>query len=455
MAGMELSMGEKKESVSEDVQSSDAIIKERIKKRPINKYKLARRTIITAAMAVVFAIVACLVFTILEPVLSNWLYPEEEPQIMKFPEETDEILPEDMLTDEEEEQENAGPSYEETEGIVDQQISQMFASFKLDIDDYKTLYAALGQVAHEAENAMVTVTGVKNDVDWFDNVYQSKGQTSGIVIGDNGKQLLVLARKDNLEEAETILVTFTDGTQNTAQLKQSDKNTGLAVYTVELEEMLESTRNSVQIARLGSSNSSSLAGTPIIAIGSPMGTAGSVGYGMITSSEGFLSMVDTSFRLLNTDIYGSTNATGIIINLQGQVLGVIDNKQSSADMRNMICAIGITELKPVIEKLSNGTPMAYLGIHGGDVPYAAHTERGVPFGAYVTEIEMGSPAMEAGIQSGDVIVQIGEISVNNMSELTKELNKLEPETEVELIVQRQGQEEYLEMELVLTLEVFE
>ena len=75
-------------------QNNSNFLREQIKDRPINKKKLMRRTFITAAMAVVFALVACLVFTVLEPVLSNWMYPEKEPEIITFPEEENEILPE-------------------------------------------------------------------------------------------------------------------------------------------------------------------------------------------------------------------------------------------------------------------------------------------------------------------------------------------------------------------------
>ncbi len=437
-------------------QNNSNFLREQIKDRPLNKKKLMRRTFITAAMAVVFALVACLVFTALEPVLSNWMYPEKEPEIITFPEEEHEILPEDMLTDkEEEEQISASPSYEETEGIVDQQISAMFASFKLDIDDYKTMYAALGRVADDAARAMVTVTGVKSDVDWFDNVYQSKGQTSGIIIGENGKQLLILAQKSVSDKAESIVITFVDGQQCFAECKASDVNTGLAVYTVPLENLLPGTTEQIKIAELGSSINTKLVGTPVIAIGSPMGTAGSVGYGMITSSSGAVSMIDTSYKILSTDIYGSQNATGVLINLKGQVLGVIDCSGNGTDMKNMISAIGITELKQIIEKISNGIPVAYLGVHMADVPQMAHDEQGVPYGAYVTSIEMGSPAMEVGIQSGDVIIRFGDTPISNSQDLSKCIYRTDAQTQVELLVQRKGPEEYREMTLTPTLGVLE
>ncbi len=87
------------EAHGNEVQKADSdFITERIKQRPVNKVKLLRRTLITAAMAVIFSLVACLTFLILEPVFSNWLYPEEEPAPIEFPAETEEMLPEDEKT---------------------------------------------------------------------------------------------------------------------------------------------------------------------------------------------------------------------------------------------------------------------------------------------------------------------------------------------------------------------
>ena len=77
------------------------MIKERMKERPINRKKLVRRTAITVSMAVIFGVFACITFLVLEPVISNILYPEPAPEEVILPEEMEEILPEDMLITEE------------------------------------------------------------------------------------------------------------------------------------------------------------------------------------------------------------------------------------------------------------------------------------------------------------------------------------------------------------------
>ena len=134
-------------------------MQEKIKVRPVNKKKLLRRTVITASMAVVFGLVACLTFLVLEPLFSNWLYPEEEPQQVTFPEEEDEMLPEDMLVDETP-TESADEQLAETQEPVE---------WELEVEDYQVLYDKLYMTAQENSKAIVTVTGVTSDLDWFNN----------------------------------------------------------------------------------------------------------------------------------------------------------------------------------------------------------------------------------------------------------------------------------------------
>lgn len=120
-------------------------------------------------------------------------------------------------------------------------------------------------------------------------------------------------------------------------------------------------------------------------------------------------------------------------------------------MKNMITAYGISELKKRIEKMSNGRKAAYLGISGVDVTREAFEELHVPYGAYITEVEMDSPSMMAGIQQGDVIVSINERKIYSYSEYTTILMQLDAGDTVEVTVMRQAQDEYKEMKFDIIL----
>ena len=323
----EQSPAKQEEPVREQAEYTPSVqpdfMREKIKQKPVNKRKLLRRTVITVVMAVVFGMVACVTFLILEPVISNRLYPEEEPQEVVFPEETlmEEMNPEDMLVNDEVEED---PQPVEVE-LEDEQIEELLSQVEFSLEDYQSVYNELKKLAEKANRAVVTVAGVTSDVDWFNNIYENVASASGVIVADNGKAMLVLVSAGTLNGADTIEVTFCDQTQAEAEILQKDPATGLAILSVPLASISEETMEVITKAELGSSSTNSLLGTPVIALGSPLGTSGSVCYGVVTSTGTAIDMPDASYKKLTTDIYGSRNATGVIINLKGMVIGIIDN----------------------------------------------------------------------------------------------------------------------------------
>lgn len=514
----------------EENQSNQDIefIKEKVKERPLNKRKLVKRTLLTASMAVIFGLIACVTFLVLEPVFTNLLYPEEEPGPVQLREEDieDEMLPEDMILTEAEsaadlrpeedfaeegqdaaapgtgQQDGQGPDADRTPGGNDGAGTEdageagdgsggaggsdgdaagaegseteeeeaedpgkeaagktvlpegqpAVEKVELEMSDYQRLYRLMYALVRRSSQSMVTVTGVVTDMDWFDNIYENQGQASGLIVADNGVELLILTDNAVVEAAESLLVTFQDDVQTGAQIKGQDAQTGLAIISVLLEEIPEDTRENLTMAVLGSSGSSLLA-TPVIAVGRPLGSAASVIYGMVTSSDTRASFVDHNVRLLTTDMMGTENSSGVLINLSGQVIGILRpmrlRRENEAEL---LTAYGAADLRRLIEKMSNGAAVPRMGVTGSDVPVEIHTEMGVPLGAYVTNIQMDSPAMKAGIQSGDVIVKLEDTEILSFSEYQDALMDLAPGMSASVTVMRQGAEEYQEMTVEVILE---
>lgn len=429
-------------------QDHSDFMKETIKQRPLNRRKLVRRTLLTAAMAVIFGMVACFTFLLLEPVISNKLYPEEEPEIIEFVEESreDEILPEDMIVDDSQMQ----PEPTQPPALEDEQIAQVLSEMKLGVEDYLSLFAGIREVAREVRKSIVTVVGVTPDVGWLDNEYENEGAVSGIVVADNGIELLILADVSSIEDAQSLEVAFQDGEVYQATLMKKDNNTGLAVISIAKTKIKSTTLEMAVAANLGTSGSS-LVGIPVIALGRPMGTEGSLCYGNITSTGNVIRLPDSNYKLMTTDIYGSSSASGVLINLRGQVVGIIDMSKNSPDLSNLISAVGISDLKKLVESLSNDKDIAYFGVYGADVTESANEELGVPLGAYITEIDMDSPAMNAGIQSGDVILKWNDMEIESYQDLVSTLLSEEPEKTVSITLMRQGPEGYTEMETTAVL----
>lgn len=443
-------------------------LQEKIKERPIDKKKLLQRTVVTASLALLFGLIACLTFLILEPVLNNLIFPEEEPEVITFPQEEDEMLPEDMLT-EEDLQINKEQVEEETSSEPEATVDNTQTSVYINegatteeeetedtnpyylVDEQTLLYQQLYEKYKEVSTSMVTVTAVENDIDWFNNAYQSEGETAGVIIGNNNRYLLILCKKSPLDAADVIQVTFCNNVSAEGTIKAYDQETDLAIVQVEIKNIKDTVMDSITIATLGSSVSSSLTGTPIIAIGNIQGYKDNVCYGMITSVGNVLSLEDAQYKLITTDIYGSENPSGILVSMTGQVLGFIDNAHNNKDIKNMVCAVGITEMKGMISNLSNGIEIAHLGLYIKDISSSVRVTLGLPQGAYVYDVTMDSPAMDTGIQKGDVVVKVGDKDIKSAAEYTSAIREHEPDDEISITVKRASQDEYKEIEFNVTL----
>ena len=357
-----------------------------------------------------------------------------------LPEDQEEMLPEEMLA---ENQPTESPSPEPSEeGVVlePEQIEEILSGVVLTKQNYKELYAALSEYTAELNRYMVMVTAVTSNIDWFSTVQESRNQTSGVIVDNNGKELLVLTNASPLRSAESLILTFYNGQQTNAQIKQQDSYTNLAVLSVALTDLPEELREKEEIyPEIDFTVSEKQPGTPVIALGSPMGTGNSIGYGMITSTSIPYSVPDRNYRILQTDILGSQNGSGVLFNLDGQVVGIITGNKSVSDMKNVIYAYKTGDLKRILENLLNGKELAYLGISGVNVTPEASGDLGVP-------------AMLAGIQQGDVITNIDGRGISTFNEYTGIVMQLEPGTTVEMTVKRKSQEEYKEMNFTMEVQ---
>ena len=185
-----------------------------------------------------------------------------------------------------------------------------------------------------------------------------------------------------------------------------DENTGIAVLQVEKKNLSEQTADRVAAATLG--NSSTLSqGTIVIAIGSPLGEAFSILTGNVTSSSHEVSTVDANYKVISTDINASEAGSGALINLKGEVVGLMLQSYSKRESQSTVTAIGISDIGKLLEKMSNGEFPAYLGLEVSTVTTEIAKENQLPKGVYIKQVLSDSPAMQAGLQMGDVLTKIG------------------------------------------------
>ena len=415
-------------------------IKETRKEKPINRKRLLRHMIETMILAVIFGSVACLTFVVLKPRLEQYFSPEEPPQVSFVePEPTKE--PDESVA----EPEDAG---DKTETVIIEKPTPM------DLNQYQSLQNKLYAVGREADKFIVSVTNVKNDTDIFNTTYETKGIGSGVIIADTGGQYLILTEKKTIAGASSIRVTFVDGTTVKAELQKYDGNTGIAVLRVKSEDVSKDTKNQIAVATLGSSVGVSL-GQTVLAVGSPIGTIHSILTGNITSNRNTISTMDCNYTIFTTDMVGSADASGALINTNGEIIGFVLQDYNMQKEQTTLAAVSISELKGVIELLSNDNPVPYLGLRISTVTDEIAEKYHMPKGVYVRDVALDSPAMEAGFQSGDVITAINGDAVVAAEDYEKMLLSLTMDDMVHITYERQSAEDYIPLEIEAKVGVLE
>ena len=314
---------------------------------------------------------------------------------------------------------------------------------------YARVQSKLRGIADEAMKSVVTVTGVTADDEWFDITNVGSNAASGLIVADNSVSYLVLTDIDVIESAEKIAVTLPDGSVVEASFQKKDPVTGLCVISIPRDKIARQARNSLSVATLGNSYNVNT-GDTVLAVGAPMGAAGTFACGGVVSLTGSVEIVDGEYRLITTDMYGGKSGSGILINMDGEVVGIIEQEYASDD-HHSITAIPISPLKSLIEKLSNNSALSYIGIHGLDISEKAAEAQDIPSGVYVSSVEEDSPALQAGLQPGDIITSVGLGSSVTLRSLHENIMNRSPGDNVEVTVMRQGSSKYAEFDFVITI----
>ncbi len=422
-----------------------SFINEKIKEKPINKKRLMIQAGFVVVMAIVFGLVASLVFTFCQPKFEQAMYPTEEP-VVTIPKD-DMVETETTETEETEEQETE--QQEQT-----QEMPVVVQPQPLEIADYQNLQSKLYAVGREANKFVVSVTSVKSDTDWFNNPYESKGQSSGIIVADNGRELFILTERKAVSDAQEIYVTFINEVSVEATMQKYDGNTGIAILAVPRSSVDEETLAAITIAKLGNSYVTPQ-GMIAIAVGSPLGTNYSILTGNITSTTNTISTIDSNYTVFTTDIVGSSNGSGVLINVNGEVIGLVMQDYSSEGDQGTLTAISISELKTLIEMMTNNLDIPYIGLELTTVTNDIAKEYDIPKGAYIKEVRMDSPAMVAGLQKGDVITKMDGEAIFSVDSYESKLLGLTPGESVKIVVERQGTDGYTEITCTVDVSVLQ
>lgn len=302
-------------------------------------------------------------------------------------------------------------------------------------------------------------TTLTSTVEYWGQSYEqeSSGSGSGIIIGENENELLLVTNNHVVEgDNATVKVTFSDESTAEATIKGADSNADLAVLAIKKKELTDETKKNIKIATLGDSTKTKV-GDMSIAIGNALGYGQSVTVGYISAKDRKVSMEDSTMTLLQTDAaINPGNSGGALINASGEVIGINSVKYASDDVEGMGYAIPISDAVPIINELMNREQLSvaqqgYLGIKGSDITEQLSEIYNMPEGIYVTEVTKGSPAEKGKIVAGDIITAINGRDVKTLEELQEVLTYTKAGTKVTITVRELKDGEYAEEERTVTL----
>lgn len=332
----------------------------------------------------------------------------------------------------------------------------------------QTITTVVTDVTEVVENVMPSVVSITNiyteTTSFWGQSFSSEAQSSGsgIIIGENDSELLIVSNYHVVQDADTLKVQFINDEVFDAQVKGSDSNMDLAVIAVKLEDLDADTKDAISIAKMGDSESLKV-GEPAIAIGNALGYGQSVTTGVISALDRQIEMSDDgsiSGELIQTDAaINPGNSGGALLNVKGEVIGINSNKIGGGVIEGMGYAIPISSAEPIIENLMSKETKSkvdiekkgYLGISGINVTSDVANMYGMPEGVYVTQVYEDTAAEQAGMLNGDIIVGFEGSTVGGMEDLQGYLEYYEIGETVEVTIMRASGGEYSEQVLQVVL----
>ncbi len=387
-------------------------IREKIKKKPINKKKLIKKVAIG-----VFCVLVVLVLIYAAMKLRGQNNGE---QVLETETEILDVT-------------------EEVEADI-----ELTPDISLTISDYQSLQNALYEIGANVNKSIVTISAESEENDWIEESYEADWQAAGFIVSQDSDYIYVLTETRLIEDISNIKIIFVDGASAKATMLKSDERTGIAVLAVEKRLMQPETRRAISIAKLGDSDTIT-SGAVIIALGSPLGTNYAILSGNVTSVDNKVSMQDKNYALLTTDMITSRNGSGILVDINGEIVGVIAQSFAGAEEVGALTAVAINDVKTMINAMISGKERTYIGLYISTVTEVISKEHNIPEGVFVKEVVTESPAMQAGLQSGDVIVKINDTTIRTDADYSKKIENLIPGTICEIKVKRQSGDAYYDV----------
>ena len=318
-------------------------------------------------------------------------------------------------------------------------------------------------IADIVENAMPSVVSItckstQNITIWpgYYDQREAASSGSGIIIGENDNELLIVTNNHVVEDTNEVQITFVDGEAYKAEVKGTEASVDIAVCSIKKSDIKEETLKAIKIATIGDSTKLRT-GELAIAIGNALGYGQSVTKGCISALSREVSIENTTYTAIQTDAaINPGNSGGALLNGKGEVIGINSAKLADKDVEGMGYAIPISKVLPIIQELMNKEHIpdeekGYMGVMCSTVSKEISELYKCPAGVMLTEIVEKAPADKAGLMTGDIVTKVDGVEITSNEQFIEKVGDHRAGEKITLTFERFEDGKYNEMSLEVTL----
>ena len=329
-------------------------------------------------------------------------------------------------------------------------VDDQYSEDDMDIeDDYETAFYNLRLMVDSCLSSVVLIDYEDTDiVSELEN--SSSDKMPGVIVGYINSEYMVLTSSDVYTESEgnngQLIAEFEDSSEVKLTHVNTQKDIGISIYKFSSSDISSDTQDTISVANLGNSYAAGQGDVMILA-GKLYGITGAVNYCTITGISTKY-CTDNGYEELETNLLKDAKDYGFLFNSSGNLVGI-----STISSDTTINAIGISDLKYIIESMINNHGILYCGITGQNVTDELATKYSLPAGIYISSVELNSPAYAAGLQAGDVIIEVDNESVLTIQEFNEKLYQKSAGDTITITVKRVGKDSYQKLYFDVTVKL--
>ncbi|MGN0317152.1 MAG: S1C family serine protease [Lachnospira sp.] len=301
--------------------------------------------------------------------------------------------------------------------------------------DYETILATLRTRVEDVKKCIVMLDTSREISEFSEIGEKTHNEQAGLLVAHINSKYMILTSKGVTEQWPDVVVRWDDSTQIKTETICINEDTGISILCIDERDIPEAIKNNLKVAVLGNSYQVRQ-GDMVIVAGRIYGVPGAVDYATITNKS-TINGLDNGYEMFDTNLAGMGDDFGFLFNSVGNIVGITTVGENAT-----LKAIGISDMKAMIENMINHHEILYFGVKAQNVTEELAKLYNLPIGVYVSGLDRNSPAYDAGIQPGDVIVSLGENETLTIQEFNEKLYQCDKGDSITVTVKRYGKEGY-------------